>query len=158
MIFNWKNDIQESSELYGKFLAYIISGREIFKFHTISLLGVNFGCKVIKKCLKEMANIYNNNIDDSDLLQNIIFINGKIKFNFNKKSTIDYLSLISGNVINIHQNNNQDIIVPEKYKNNKNIFLPNIINYDFLMDFHIINTEYYVLELNKILNKIKTYF
>ena len=66
------------------------------------------------------------------------------------------MSLISGNVINIHQNNNQDIIIPEKYKNNKNIFLPNIINYDFLMDFHIINSEYYILELNKILNKIKS--
>ena len=155
-IYNWKNEIQESVELYGKLLAYIISGREIFKFHTISLLGISYGCKIIKRCLKEMANIYKSNVDDSDLLQNVIFINGKVKFNFNKQNTIDYLSLISGNVINIHQNNNQDIIIPEKYKNNKNIFLPNIINYDFLMDFHIINSEYYILELNKILNKIKT--
>ena len=156
-IYNWKNDIQESCELYGKLLAYIISGREIFKFHTISLLGISYGCKIIKKCLKEMAVIYKSNIDDSDLLQNIIFINGKIKFNFNKQNTIDYLSLISGNVINIHQNNNQDIIIPEKLKKNKDIFLPNIINYDFLMDFHIINSEY-ILELNKILNKIKSNF
>ena len=155
-IYNWKNEIQESVELYGKLLAYIISGREIFKFHTISLLGISYGCKIIKRCLKEMAIIYKSNVDDSDLLQNVIFINGKVKFNFNKQNTIDYLSLISGNVINIHQNNNQDIIIPEKYKNNKNIFLPNIINYDFLMDFHIINSEYYILELNKILNKIKT--
>ena len=155
-IYNWKNEIQESVELYGKLLAYIISGREIFKFHTISLLGISYGCKIIKRCLKEMAIIYKSNVDDSDLLQNVIFINGKVKFNFNKQNTIDYLSLISGNVINIHQNNNQDIIIPEKYKNNKNIFLPNIINYDFLMDFHIINSEYYILELNKILNKIKS--
>ena len=154
-IYNWQKQNDFSGKVYGRLLSFIIAGREIFKFQTISLFGVGYGCKIIKKCLKQLSKI-NENLDVSDIIQHVILINGKLQINFNKHNHFDLLKLISGNVINICQNPNEYIIIPKDFINESKVYLPNIINYDLLNDFHIIDSEHYVLKINKILKKIKS--
>ena len=154
-IYNWNKQNDFSGKVYGRLLSFIIAGREIFKFQTISLFGVGYGCKIIKKCLKQLS-IINEYIDVSDIIQHVILINGKLQINFSKQSHFDLLKIISGNLINICQNQNEYIIIPKDFANESKVYLPKIINYDLLTDFHIIDSEHYILKINKILNKIKS--
>ena len=71
-IYECKKENDFSAKIYGRLLAFIIAGREIFKFQTITLLGVGYGCKLIKKCLKQLSQI-NESLDVSDIIQHIIF-------------------------------------------------------------------------------------
>ena len=154
-IYEWKKENDFSAKIYGRLLAFIIAGREIFKFQTITLLGVGYGCKLIKKCLKQLSQI-NESLDVSDIIQHIIFINGKSQINFNKEKYFDMLKLVSGNLINFCQNKNEYINIPHNFSDRTKVFLPKILNYDLLTDFHIINTDLYMLKINKIFKKIKT--
>ena len=154
-IYEWKKENDFSAKIYGRLLAFIIAGREIFKFQTITLLGVGYGCKLIKKCLKQLSQI-NESLDVSDIIQHIIFINGKSQINFNKEKYFDMLKLVSGNLINFCQNKNEYINIPHNFSDRTKVFLPKILNYDLLTDFHIINTDLYMLKINKIFKKLKT--
>jgi hypothetical protein len=154
-IYEWKKENDFSAKIYGRLLAFIIAGREIFKFQTITLLGVGYGCKLIKKCLKQLSQI-NESLDVSDIIQHIIFINGKSQINFNKEKYFNMLKLVSGNLINFCQNKNEYINIPHNFSDRTKVFLPKILNYDLLTDFHIINTDLYMLKINKIFKKLKT--
>ena len=66
------------------------------------------------------------------------------------------LKLVSGNLINFCQNKNEYINIPHNFSDRTKVFLPKILNYDLLTDFHIINTDLYMLKINKIFKKIKT--
>ena len=148
------------AKLYGQFLAYIICSREIFKFHTISLIGIGLGCKVIKECLKEMNKIHYEN-DITDLIQNIIFIGGACSI---KQKHVDLFRIISEKVVNVYnlEDNSlsfyynsgaigtNEITFTNKNKNNDD-YLPIIQNYNLTKE---INHHNYLLEFNNILTKI----
>ena len=158
---DYKKEIKHNkamATLYGKLLAYILSSREVFKFHTVSLIGIGLGCKVIKECLKEMLKIYCEN-DISDLIQNVIFIGGACSLSVKH---VDLLRIISERFVNVY--NEKDNYLKYYYKNKaignkqlviventKNEYLPIIENYDITKD---IKRNNYLLELNNILNKL----
>lgn len=148
------------AKLYGQFLAYLICSREIFKFHTISLIGIGLGCKVIKECLKEMNKIQRE-IEITDLIQNIIFIGGACSI---KQKHIDLFRVVSEKVVNVY--NAEDItlafyynsgaigtkeIAFTKQRKNNDDYLPIIQNYNLTKE---INHHNYFLEFNNILEKI----
>ena len=113
------------SKLYGKFLAYIISSKMIFKFQTISLIGFSLGCNVIKFCLKELNKIRNSGINNiNNIINNIIFIGGGCKFSENEKHK-EMFSLISGKVINVYCDNDKLI---KKYYSEKSIGIRKILD------------------------------
>jgi len=113
------------SKLYGKFLAYIISSKMIFKFQTISLIGFSLGCNVIKFCLKELNKIRNSGINNiNNIINNIIFIGGGCKFSENEKHK-EMFSLISGKVINVYCDNDELI---KKYYSEKSIGIRKILD------------------------------
>ena len=113
------------SKLYGKFLAYIISSKMIFKFQTISLIGFSLGCNVIKFCLKELNKIKNSGVNNiNNIINNIIFIGGGCKFSENDKHK-EMFSLISGKVINVYCDNDELI---KKYYSEKSIGIRKILD------------------------------
>ncbi len=176
-IYKWKKNINDNkndnSIQYGKFLAYILASREIFKFQTISILCVGDGSKVLKSCLKELSTKIKNAVDIDDLIQDIILIGTNIDFNFNQPEDLLSLKLVAGNVINIYRDKNYIIKIPniqqiEKLDNNIitmnsssslneiniKFYLPRIYNFNMIEEIQISNS-YYIVQINKILKKIK---
>ena len=178
-IYKWnknnQNDtIEYTANIYGKLLAYIISSREIFKFQTISFLVVGMGSIVLKSCLNELSNKINSIIDATDLIQDIILIDSKVSFNLDQIENIINLKLVAGKFVNIYKKADFKVVLPKdinarmscsivgisagKNKMKGNDYfencLPEIYNFDLVNDFKITN-EYYMVEINNILNKIK---
>ncbi len=113
------------SKLYGKFLAYIIASKLIFKYQTISFIGFSLGCNVIKFCLKELNKIKNSGVNNiNNIINNIIFIGGGCKFSENDKHK-EMFSLISGKVINVYCDNDELI---KKYYSEKSIGIRKILD------------------------------
>lgn len=112
---NLFNKTRKKSKFFGKFLAYILADRIIFKFHSISLIAFSLGCNVIKSCLKELFKIFlkTNNLNIINLIQNVILLGGATSFvNFNKWK--EYLKLlVKGKIVNVHSNN--DLILKGVY-------------------------------------------
>ena len=130
------------SKIFGKFLAYILSSRAIFKFHTISLIGFSLGCNVIKFCLKELKKLEKKGIKCKNILNNVVFIGGATIFQENEKHK-EIFGLINGKIINFYSNfddNLKDLfdkncVGLRKMKidndnNNFNEYFPEIINVD----------------------------
>lgn len=105
-------DNKKMSKKFGKLLAYIITSRSVFKFHTLSLMGFSLGCNVIKHCLKELK-IINSSIDVSDIIQNIIFLGGATTF---KQKHKEMFELVSGTVYNFYSQT--DHILSDYYSKN----------------------------------------
>lgn len=128
--FNWQNNknrlssnnekkIEEEvktnkkvAKFFGKFLAYIISSRSVFKFQSVSLLGISIGAEVIKNCLLEMNKI-NEKIDTDDLLNNVIFIGGATTINKSKYPNI--FASAAGRIINVYSEKDDSL---KKIKHN----------------------------------------
>ena len=170
---NDKNSKENIAKVYGKLLAYIISSKEIFKFQTISFLGIGIGDLLIKSCLEELSTKINSIIDVTDLIQDIIFIDPSTDFNLNLPQNFINMKLVAGKVINIYKNPNMKIefpkndtlrksysiigINPKKDGLDNDYFiycLPDIYNFDLIKDFNI-NCEDYIFEINTILKKVK---
>ena len=112
------------SKLYGKFLAYIIASKLIFKYQTISFIGFSLGCNVIKFCLKELNKIRNCGLNINDIINDIIFICGGCKISENEKHK-EMLSLISGKIINVYCDNDE---LYKKYYSEKSIGIRKLLN------------------------------
>ena len=178
-IYKWTKNNQNNSKeniamIYGKLLAYIISSREIFKFQTISFLAVGTGSIVLKSCLSELSTKINSIIDATDLIQDVILIDSKISFNLEEIENIINLKLIGGKFVNVYRKKEFKVELPKdinvrmscsivginNYKNKmrgNEYFancLPEIYNFDLINDFKI-NNDYYLVEINNILKKIK---
>ena len=178
-IYKWTKNNQNNSKeniamIYGKLLAYIISSREIFKFQTISFLAVGTGSIVLKYCLSELSTKINSIIDATDLIQDVILIDSKISFNLEEIENIINLKLIGGKFINVYRKKEFKVELPKdinvrmscsivginNYKNKmlgNDYFansLPEIYNFDLINDFKI-NNDYFLVEINNILKKIK---
>jgi hypothetical protein len=157
------NNNKKISKIFGKFLAYILSSRAIFKFHTITLLGYSLGCNVIKFCLKELYKIHSEGFNCQNILDNIIFIGGATNLKENDKHK-NIFNLISGKIINFYSTcdnslkelfNNKSIGVRKMIlnKNDYNEYLPDIINVD-LSEIKV-NQNSYKTEISNIINIIE---
>ena len=177
-IYKWSNNNQNNSKenialIYGKLLAYIISSREIFKFQTISFLAVGLGSIVLKSCLNELSTKINSIIDATDIIQDVILIDSKISYNFDEIENITNLKLVGGKFINVFKKKELKVELPKDINirmslsivginssnklKGKDYFtncLPEIYNFDLVNDFKI-NQEYFLVEINNILKKIK---
>ena len=83
------------SKFYGKYLAYIINSREIFKFQTINIIGFSMGCNVIKYCLLEL-----NKLNCNEIINNIIFLGGCINLKMEKYPEI--FRNVAGKIVNVY--------------------------------------------------------
>ena len=178
-IYKWNKNKQNNSKeniamIYGKLLAYIISSRAIFKFQTISFLTIGSGSIVLKSCLSELSTKINSIIDATDLIQDVIIIDSKISFNLEEIDNIINLKLIGGKFVNVFRKKEFKVELPKdinvrmscsivginqsanKIKGNDYFSncLPEIYNFDLINDFKI-NNDYFLVEINNILKKIK---
>ena len=87
------------AKFYGKLLAYLIVSRSVFKFQSISLLGVSLGAQVIKHCLLEINKI-SAKLDTDDLINNIVFFGGAAVINQDKFPNI--FTNVAGRIINVY--------------------------------------------------------
>lgn len=87
------------SKFYGRFLAYVLLSRAVFKFQSISLIGYSLGCNVIKYCLKELAKINKQEVNTEEIIHNVIFIAGATTIQDKNKGI---LNIASGKVINCY--------------------------------------------------------
>lgn len=153
------------SKIYGKFLAYILATRSVFKFHSVSLLGYSLGCNVIKHCLKELKKLSTNGIKVNEIINNVIFIGGACKLEENDKHK-NIFETISGKVINCFSF--YDNIIKNYYSidsvgtrrinqlkkdNNQEVYLPEIENVDLTS--LKLNQDDYKNEIPNIISQIK---
>ena len=154
------------SKIFGKFLAYILISRAIFKFHTISLIGFSLGCNVIKFCLKELKKLELKGIKCKNILNNIIFIGGATNFQENEKHK-EIFNLVNGKIINFYSNFdsnlkdlfNENCVGLRKMKidiNNNNEYFPEIINVD-LSEIKV-DQNSYKIEIPDIINILEDNF
>ena len=153
------------SKVYGKFLAYILVTRAVFKFHSISLLGYSLGCNVIKHCLKELKRMGEKGIKVDDIINNVIFIGGAAKIEENDRHK-EIFEAVSGKVVNCFSV--YDNIIKEYYANdsigvreinelkndeNKAKYLPNVENIN--LSSLKLNQDDYKNEIPNIISQIK---
>lgn len=153
------------SKVYGKFLAYILVTRSIFKFHSISLLGYSLGCNVIKHCLKELKRLGEKGIKVNDIINNVIFIGGAAKIEEYDKHREIFAS-VSGKVVNCFSF--YDNIIKDYYSNDsigvrrinklksdetKRTYLPDVENID--LSSLKLNQDDYKNEIPNIISQIK---
>lgn len=153
------------SKIYGKFLAFILATRSVFKFHSVSLLGYSLGCNVIKHCLKELKKMSTNGIKVDEIINNVIFIGGACKLEENGKHK-DIFEAVSGKVINCFSF--YDNIIKNYYSNEsvgtrrinqlkncdkQEIYLPEIENVD--LSSLKLNQDDYKNEIPNIISQIK---
>ena len=130
---NYKN-IKRSkhvSKFYGKYLAYIIASREIFKFQTINLIGFSMGCNVIKYCLLEL-----NKLNCNEIINNIIFLGGCINLKMEKYP--DIFKNVAGKVVNVYSRGDKELM---EYNINAIGFHEIKVSKEFEDKCNIINTE-----------------
>ena len=94
------------AKFYGKLLAYLIVSRSVFKFQSISLLGVSLGAQVIKHCLLEINKI-SAKLDTDDLINNIVFFGGAAVINQDKFPNI--FTNVAGRIINVYSDYKKDL-------------------------------------------------
>ena len=92
---------KDLAKMYGKLLAYIVASREVFQFHTISLIGVHVGCKVVKECLKTLA-VIGGDLPQVNIIEDVSFIEGCIRINMNKYENKAAFELVNGNIWNVY--------------------------------------------------------
>ena len=98
----------------GKLLGYILYSEKFFGNFQINLVGLNYGCFIIKNCLKLLEKL--NSTDNKKIfIKNVIFINGAI--NIQNKVNWSYIfeNVIVDKIINCYSNKD---IVSELLKNN----------------------------------------
>ena len=88
----------------GKLLGYILNSDKFFPNFQINLVGLNYGCFIIKNCLKKLNSIDNK----KTFIKNVIFINGSI--NIKKKTNWGNIfeNVVVDKIINCYSN--KDII------------------------------------------------
>lgn len=158
-----KKNNKKISKFYGKLLAYIIISRSIFKYHSISLLGVSIGCNVIKYCLKELLRLQQKGISSENILNNVIFIGGACTLNENDKHKELFYN-VNGKVVNCFSKG--DSVVKDNYSENaigireleikredNKIYIPQIVNIDFSN--LQLKQEDYNCEIPMIMNQIR---
>lgn len=96
------------AKLSGKILAYSIASRNLFRPHSINLIGFSLGCQVIKSFLKELyklsfdKNTQEFNQELINIIQNVVFIGGAIDFKNTKKWSKIFQTFIAGKIINVY--------------------------------------------------------
>ena len=153
-----KTDFKEVATFYGILLAYIIISKLFFQFQTINLIGYSTGCKVLKSCLKHLHEL-KKVINIYDVINNVILIGGASHFNMDKYP--DLFDNISGKVVNIFSNKDNDLIKFKKTavglselkikKELENKFKYDIVNIN--LSKKSIEQDEYMMELPKILIK-----
>ena len=91
----------ELAKVYGKLLAYIVASREVFQFHTVSLIGVHIGCKVVKECLKTLA-VINGELPQVNVIEDVAFVEGCMKVDMDKTEVKAAFELVNGNIWNAY--------------------------------------------------------
>ena len=138
----------------GKLLAHIIFSEKFFGNFQINLVGLNYGCLLLKNCLKELRNL--KTIENKRIfIKNIIFLNATI----NIKNEINWIeifeNLIVDKIINCYSRRDNVVEFLKKFGLNFNIigtqglsinnFGKNYVKYEHdLSDFEF-GKEYYDL-------------
>ena len=85
----------------GKLLGYIIYSEKFFGNFQINLVGLNYGCLVLKNCLKELKNL--KSIDNKRIfIKNVVFLNGAINIKNEVNWTEIFENLIVDKIINCY--------------------------------------------------------
>lgn len=92
---------KDLAKVYGQLLAYIIASREVFQFHTVSLIGVHVGCKVVKECLKTLA-VIGSELPQVNIIEEVCFIEGCIRIDMKKTENKAAFELVNGNIWNMY--------------------------------------------------------
>ena len=138
----------------GKLLAHIIFSEKFFGNFQINLVGLNYGCLLLKNCLKELRNL--KTIENKRIfIKNIIFLNATI----NIKNEINWIeifeNLIVDKIINCYSRRDNVVEFLKEFGLNFNIigtqglsinnFGKNYVKYEHdLSDFEF-GKEYYDL-------------
>ena len=167
--YKWQSSINISdidnnkkvAKFFGKFLAYIITSRTVFKFQCINIIGFSFGCHVIKHFLLEFNKI-SGKIDTDDILNDVIFIGAATDLNMDKYPNI--LNNIGGRIVNIFSEKDKDL---RDYDENSMGLKMLVNNTPYKTSYSIINVNLskknisqddYFNEITRIINeKIKLY-
>ena len=160
LIIKWK--VKRSCKLYGKFLAYVLASRSIFRFQSVSLIGHNLGCNIIKHCLSYLFEISKDLPDVFDIIQNVFLLSGTVSFHENPKWR-KIFDLVGGKVINCYSENDELVKMTENYVNKSNLIgtkplqfyggiCNKVKNYD--LSLIIKNHRDYKENLDKIFDKI----
>ena len=91
----------------GKLLGYILYSEKFFGNFQINLVGLNFGCYIIKSCLKVLQNLNSqDNVNSQDnkkkFIKNVIFINGAINIRNKMNWSNIFENLIVDKIINCY--------------------------------------------------------
>jgi hypothetical protein len=92
---------KELAKVYGELLAYIVASREVFQFHTVSLIGVHLGCKVVKECLKTLA-VINVDLPQGNVIEDVAFVEGCVKVDMDKTEVKTAFELVNGSIWNAY--------------------------------------------------------
>ena len=85
----------------GKLLGYILYSEKFFGNFQINLVGLNFGCYIIKSCLKVLQNL-NSQDNKKIFIKNVIFINGAINIRNKMNWSNIFENLIVDKIINCY--------------------------------------------------------
>ena len=103
----------------GKLLGYILYSEKFFGNFQINLVGLNYGCFIIKNCLKLLAKLnfpdYNNNNNKNIFIKNVVFINGAINIKDKVNWSFIFENVIVDKIINCYSNKD---IISELLRNN----------------------------------------
>ena len=98
----------------GKLLGYILYSEKFFPNFQINLVGLNYGCFIIKNCLKLLEKL-NNSLDSKKIfIKNVVFINGAINIKNKMNWGNIFENLIVDKIINCYSNKD---IINETLKN-----------------------------------------
>ena len=148
---NTKYHQNESIELAGKYLAFIIASRAIFKFHTISFIGIGKGCNIIKHCILQLSDIYLTAKNCNDIISNVLFINAQCSIERDEYEKFDIS--IAGKIYNIFALNDKVKDSHRNYMAYNEVKNDKFENYDVTY----LHLEYndYKYNLCNLINKVK---
>ena len=84
----------------GKLLGYILHSEKFFGNFQINLVGLNYGCFIVKNCLKELQKLNNLEHNKKIYIKNVVFIDGAINFKNKINWTQIFENLIVDKIIN----------------------------------------------------------
>lgn len=147
---NEHEDMVTKAKYAGKFLAYVISSRSLFKFHTFSLIGISYGATVLKYCINELQELSKGLTYSNDLLNDVLCINGQTDFNLIDLAALN--NIITGRIINVYSKQQFNEDMNEMIGSNEIIY-NKIENYD--ISNLMLSKDDFTSNLSYILTKVK---
>ena len=94
-----ERELKFKAKTCGKLLGYILFSEKFFDNYQINLVGLNYGCFIVKNCLKELKNL--KSIENKKIfIKNVVFINGSINIRNEINWTEIFQNLIVDKIIN----------------------------------------------------------